>query len=39
LLFNRCRFTTHPSLVTHSQPNDVDPARLDFFSYNLLATI
>jgi hypothetical protein len=55
LFFNRCRFTIHPSLVTHNRtrlmacpevvvPNPtsqmaVTPARLDFFSCNLLATI
>jgi hypothetical protein len=52
LFFNRCRFTIHPSLVTHSRtrpttrpevvvPNPTSqatatPARLDFFSCNLL---
>jgi hypothetical protein len=55
LFFNRCRFTIHPSLVTHSRtrpttcpevvvPNPTSqttatPARLDFFSCNLLATL
>jgi hypothetical protein len=53
--FNRCRFSIHPSLVTHNRTRSTacpevvvanptsqttaTPARLDFFSCNLLTTI